>query len=155
QRQGSDVLRSQTLKLIGGASNILSNHVQSVMEALPGEADRDVAARMVRYLVTPSRTKIAPSTADLILYSEAGAEQARSVLQHLADRPEARILRRLDKPERYEIFHDVLAQPLLDWRRDRLATQEHAAIEQKRKEEEDRRLKEFEHQQTVLRADEQ
>jgi hypothetical protein len=47
------------------------------------------------------------------------------------DKPESRILRRLDTPERYEIFHDVLPQPILDWRKRHFAEKER--IEQARK----------------------
>ena len=122
----------QTLSKIGGAASIVQKHVDAVMAQFGTNRDRDIAAAMLRYLVTPSRTKIAQVTVDLISYAEAPSEEVRNVLASLSDLPEARILRRLANPERYEVFHDVLAQPILDWRREYILQKERAAEDERR-----------------------
>lgn len=125
------VLRLETLRRIGGALQIVDKHVNDVFASLPRDQDREIAAKMFRYLVTPSRSKIAQDTESLVGYGEAPEAQVRPVLSWLSDKPESRILRRLDSPERYEIFHDVLAQPILDWRKKYFAERER--IEEVRK----------------------
>lgn len=117
QRRNSPTLRLRTLQELGGADNIVRSHVNSVMNQLANRRERDIAANMFRYLVTPSRSKIAQATTDLVSYAERPEREVKKVLDALTDRSESRILRRLSDPEQYEIFHDVLAQPLLDWRR--------------------------------------
>jgi hypothetical protein len=84
-------------------------------------AERDHAARVLRYLVTPSGTKIALSVGDLADFTGLSKDEIRPVLAKLAS-GDARILRQvaaglpeLDEP-RYEIYHDALAAAILDWR---------------------------------------
>lgn len=115
--RNSHTLRLRTLQELGGADNIVRSHVNSVMNQLASKRERAIAANMFRYLVTPSRSKIAQATTDLVSYAERPEREVKKVLDALTDRSESRILRRLSDPEQYEIFHDVLAQPLLDWRR--------------------------------------
>lgn len=110
-------LHLATLRDLGGAANIVKNHVNSVMDELASKRERDIAANMFRYLVTPSRGKIAQTTTDLVAFAERPESEVIPVLNALTNRSESRILRKLADPEQYEIFHDVLAQPLLDWRR--------------------------------------
>lgn len=117
---GSHVLRLSTLKQLGGAERIIRTHLDKVMENRSTE-ERDVAARLFRFLVTPSGSKIAHTTADLVSYAELPREQVEPVLKMLIA-PDVRILRPIAPPPgqtdgmRYEIFHDVLAQAVLDWR---------------------------------------
>ena len=82
------------------------------MRAL-AEPDREIAADVFGHLVTPGGTKIAHTTDDLAQYAAVPVAALLPVLTALADR---RILRR-DEHGRYEIFHDVLAAEVLDWRR--------------------------------------
>jgi WD40 repeat protein len=137
--QGSLVLRLETLNHLGGAERIIRTHLDKVMEKL-SDAERDVAGRLFRYLVTPSGSKIAHTTTDLVSYVEMPREEVEPVLKMLSA-PDVRILRPIapppDEPEqfRYEIFHDVLAASVLDWRR-RLTEQQ--AKEQVRREEQKR-----------------
>src|SRR5207249_9333879 len=69
--------------------------------------------------VTPSRTKIAHSFGDLVGYTAESPVALQAVLERLASQ---RILRAVsygdDDGRRYEIFHDVLAEPVLAWRRE-------------------------------------
>jgi GH24 family phage-related lysozyme (muramidase) len=149
--QSSHVLRTSTLNGMGGASQILCKHVNDVMEQFAGDGERRIAARMFRYLVTPSGTKVAQATSDLVTYAEAGGEQVRGVLDRLTDRPDARILRRLANPERYEIFHDVLAAAILEWRSRFFVAQEKAELDRIRSEEAERQQRELEQARALAR----
>jgi WD40 repeat protein len=111
---GSDTLRVETLEQLGGARHIVEEHLEGAMAELTPE-QKDVAARLFNHLVTPSGTKIAHEVSDLADFGQVPEEELRPVLAVLADR---RILRSLEEggEVRYEIFHDVLAQPMLAWR---------------------------------------
>lgn len=139
---GSRKLRMETLRRIGGARQIVEKHVHDVLASLPADHDREIAAWMFKFLVTPSRSKIAQTTEDLIGYAEASEADVRRVLAWLSDKPESRILRRLETPERYEIFHDVLAQPILDWRKKYFAEKQRLEEDQKRRVEAERARRE-------------
>ncbi len=141
-------LSLKTLNDMGGALKIVNTHVRNVMDALP-ETQREIAARLFGYLVTPSRSKIAQAVGDLVTFGEAPKADVMTVLSTLTDNPDSRILRRLSSPERYELFHDVLAQPILDWRRGfleekkRLSEQREQEAELARNRSEVRRLRAF------------
>jgi hypothetical protein len=110
---GSHVLRLQTLDRLGGAERIVPAHLEAAMAEL-SPAERELAARIFRFLVTPSGTKIAHHARDLAEYTEAAADKVEPLLGRLAG-PQARILRGVGDG-RYEIYHDVLAAAILDWR---------------------------------------
>ena len=120
QAAGSRVLRAETLARLGGPEKIVHAHLGEAMAALSPD-DRDVAAAVFHYLVTPSGTKIAYSADDLAAQTDLAEEQVGRVLERLS-RHDARILRPVPPPPdspgnpRYEIFHDVLADAILDWR---------------------------------------
>ena len=111
---GSDALRSQTLERLGGAQHIVEEHLAGAMAELTPQ-QKDVAARLFNHLVTPSGTKIAHDVADLADFAGVPIAGVEPVLQSLSER---RILRSVEEggQARYEIFHDVLAQPVLAWR---------------------------------------
>ncbi len=111
---GSNVLRAATLERLGGAQRIVEEHLERAMSSL-SPAQRDVAARIFGHLVTPSGTKIAHEESDLVAFAQVDSGDLRPVLDALV---RERILRSdEDGPAvRYEIFHDVLAQPMLAWR---------------------------------------
>jgi hypothetical protein len=117
---GPAELRLTTLERLGGAERIVRTHLDATMAALAPH-QLDVAARVLRFLVTPSGTKIAHSVADLAVYAGLPEADLRPVLEALS-KPTARVLQpvapALDGPAvvRYEIFHDVLAPAILDWR---------------------------------------
>ena len=82
-----------------------------------------VLADAFGHLVTPSGSKIAHRPSDLAEFSGHDPAQVAALLRRLAE-GDQRILREvpppLDEPHaepRYEIFHDVLALAVLDWRR--------------------------------------
>jgi WD40 repeat protein len=119
---GSDVLRVGTLERLGGAGHIVEEHLEGAMSELTAE-QKDVAARLFNHLVTPSGTKIAHEVSDLADFGQVPVDVLRPVLASLAER---RILRSLEEGGgmRYEIFHDVLAQPVLAWRADHRTARE-------------------------------
>jgi WD40 repeat protein len=116
----SSVLRRETLASLGGADRIVRRHLDAVMSRLT-EPQRDVAADMFRYLVTPSGTKI-PHTAEDLAGLTGEPEQVTEVLKRLAEGDD-RVLRPVPpplgsaEPTRYELFHDVMAPAVIDWRR--------------------------------------
>ena len=77
-------------------------------------AERRRMADAFHYLVTPSGAKIAQRRYDLAQLTGAREDQIAAPLEKLAA-GDARILRPVDDSPSYELFHDVLAQPLLDW----------------------------------------
>jgi WD40 repeat protein len=110
----SEVLRLDTFEQLGGAQHIVEEHLSGALADLTGE-QKDVAARLFNHLVTPSGTKIAHEVGDLADFGEVTVAELRPVLDVLTER---RILRSLEEGAdvRYEIFHDVLAEPVLAWR---------------------------------------
>jgi WD40 repeat protein len=111
QEQQSPVLRLATLEQLGGAAQIVAAHLERAMDALTSR-QQVIASELLRQLVTPSGAKIAHATADLAGYAGVPEDEARSVLDALAA---LRILRPGDDG-RFEIYHDVLAAPILAWR---------------------------------------
>ncbi len=117
---GSRRLRAETLTRIGGAQDIVREHLDQAMTSL-GPGDQDVAAAVFHYLVTPEGTKIAQSVKTLSVYSGRSEDDVEHVLDRLSTE-EARIVRPIPPPKgevggtRYEIFHNVLASVVLDWR---------------------------------------
>jgi WD40 repeat protein len=119
---GSSVLRADTLARLGGAQHVVEEHLAGAMDEL-SEEEKDVAARLFNHLVTPSGTKIAHDVADLADFGDVPAAKVEPVLSQLSER---RILRSVEEGGhlRFEIFHDVLAQPVLAWRAEHEAARE-------------------------------
>jgi WD40 repeat protein len=109
---GSGALRASTLAELGGARRIVADHLERAVESLTPE-QRDLAGRLFTYLVTPSGTKIAHDLPDLAEYAGVTVADATPVVETLSRH---RILRP-DEAGRTEIFHDVLADEVLAWRR--------------------------------------
>jgi WD40 repeat protein len=128
--QGSRTLRFTTLERLGGAEHIVQAHLNEAMSTL-SRKDRDLAARVFNQLVTPSGTKIAHTVKDLAEYADSAQSTLMPVLERLSA-SDLRILRPVepapDQPEepRFEIFHDVLAAAVLDWRARHVHDQEQA-----------------------------
>ena len=121
-------LRKQTLSQLGGAGKIVREHLQRLMMGLP-ESSKRVAAIIFDKLVTSGLTKIAYPVFELTDPAKVERQEdvvnrqdLKELLDHLSGGSQ-RILRRLppaleqaNAEERYEIFHDVLAKPILEWR---------------------------------------
>jgi WD40 repeat protein len=108
---GSSTLRAETLAGLGGAGQVVADHLERAVEALT-PVQRDIASRLFEHLVTPSGTKIAHETSDLAQFAQSSAGEVRGVTDVLSDH---RILR-TDESGRWEIFHDVLAAAVLGWK---------------------------------------
>ncbi len=127
--RNSRCLALSTLTRLGGAKQIIASHVDTQMAAISPQ-QRPIAADLFQYLVTPSGKKVAYSLDDLAHQIKRPVREVEAVLDGLSQE-NARILRTVantvvnavpnaaDPPpiKRYEIFHDLLAPYLLDWRR--------------------------------------
>ncbi len=113
--RGSNRLRLETLRELGGAAHIVEDHLERAMAELSPD-EKDAAAAMYNHLVTPSGMKIAHRAGDLAGYASIGEAETQHVLKRLV---EERIVRAAEdgaEGPRYEIFHDVLAEAVLAWR---------------------------------------
>jgi WD40 repeat protein len=132
---GSKTLRLSTLRDLGGAASIVAAHFEGAVDSLP-PTQQELAARVFGHLVTPSGTKIAHDTTDLARYAGVENSELEPVLVTLA---EARILRTVAASDgvnaapRFEIYHDVLAEPVLGWKRRFESEQELAAARRRQR----------------------
>ena len=113
--RGSTTLRLDTLRELGGATQIVLDHLEHAMDELT-PVQKDAASAMYHFLVTPSGTKIAHGVSDLAGYAGIDEEDARSVLRRLADERIVRASADDGASTRYEIYHDVLADAVVAWR---------------------------------------
>ena len=143
QGQGSTHLRLVTLEALGGAPQIVRNHLNSQMELLT-PPEQHIAAQVFHHLITPSGTKYACSVTDLMEYTTEDATTLKEFLEKLASGPQ-RILRPVGTAQagdlnnqRYEIFHDALGPAILTWRRQfqnqEKTAEEHLKLRQKQEE---------------------
>ncbi len=132
---GSDVLRLKTLHEVGYAESIVRKHLDDKMEELD-TPEQNIAAQIFRYLVTPSRAKVAYSASDLAAYTNLKKNEITLVLEKLSS-TDSRIVRLLSPLSnqhpaiRYEIFHDALSAAVLDWRA-RFVQKQNAYIQKQR-----------------------
>lgn len=113
---GSRTLRLTTLRDLGGAEQIVRDRLRGALDALSPE-QQDVTAAVFNHLVTPSGTKIAHGPADLAEYAHVDEAALVPVLSRLADERILRPVADESGGERYEIYHDVLADAALGWKR--------------------------------------
>jgi WD40 repeat protein len=122
---GSHRLRLRTLEDLGGAQAVITSHLDRAMDdeadgASLTDAQRLVAASIFHFLVTSGGTKIALTAKDLSDLSGRPLAEIDPVLQHLSS-PALHILRPVVSENgqgepRFEIFHDALARPIVEWR---------------------------------------
>jgi CHASE2 domain-containing sensor protein len=151
-REGSHRLRAETLQRLGGAENIVRTHLDEALREL-SPLEQDVASAAFYYLVTPEGTKIVQSLQTLAVYSGRSEKELAGVLETLSSGT-TRIVRPVAPPPgapsgpRYEVFHDILAPAILDWR-----TRHERERLEREKQEAERRRDELERQQReMLRA---
>lgn len=128
----SRILRLETFVNLGRAVNIAKTHLDKIMGKLTDQ-ERATAASVLHYLVTPSGSKIAQEPAALVSWAELNADDVESILRRLSS-SDTRILRTVQapgQPLRYEIFHDVIAQAILDWRTRYVQEQDRLEAERK------------------------
>jgi WD40 repeat protein len=132
-------LRLQNLQDMGGAEKVMERYLDEIMEPLTPQ-QKAASFRIFDRLVTPSGGKVACREKDLLAWAGELRSQLPEVLEHLS-RGDNRVLRPIapalgDKGGRqFEIFHDVLADPILEWRRAFMAELERAALERQAQEE--------------------
>jgi WD40 repeat protein/energy-coupling factor transporter ATP-binding protein EcfA2 len=121
---GRRALTLATLTELGGAQRIVETHLVDALGAL-SPREREIAADAFRYLVTSSRRRVVQAASDLSEWLSIPEEELVPVLEKLASGESGRILRPVPPPpgldqegSRYEIFHDVLGEPILEWRRE-------------------------------------
>ena len=129
---GPRVLRQETLERLGGADKIVRTHLEDALATLE-DSQLETATDVFHELVTPSGTKIAHTVADLANMTHHTPDEVDAVVKKLHD---ARVFRGVEPAPgmsemRYELFHDRLARPLLDWLevRDRERIQHEAEAE--------------------------
>ena len=131
QRAGSGTLRAETLVRLGGAEAIVQANLRRAVAELTTQ-EKDLAANIFRHLVTPSGAKIAHSAGDLADYASVDELQVLPVLSTLG---RERIVRTVDgagdNGARYEIFHDVLGEAVLAWRREQELDRERRIAERR------------------------
>jgi hypothetical protein len=119
-RANSRILRHKTLSRLGGVKEIARKHLDDVMEKLPQD-DQYIAARVFHFLITERGAKFPYTADDLADVSKVSKDRLAPVLKKLAA-PKIRVLREVESlpnrtaDPRYEIFHDVLVNPVLAWR---------------------------------------
>ncbi|MDJ0899955.1 MAG: hypothetical protein QNJ55_14210 [Xenococcus sp. MO_188.B8] len=142
---------NQNKKIKSAVKRISREHLDTALEQL-SDHKKDILSNIFQYLVTPSETKYAYSLYDLakIYVDEYGGElegtksELTILLENLASgeqrivRPVAPLANKQAEGKRFEIFHDVLAQPILDWRRRYLARKQR---EQEREQEKQLRIR--------------
>ncbi len=125
-------LRVETYEGLGRATSIVRTHLDKTMDTDRLLPHRDTAAALFHFLVTPTGMKIAHTVDDLISYVKLPRAQVERTLNELSE-PDVRILRPIAPAAgqkqllRYEIFHDVLAPAILDWR-SRVVTEQEKAL---------------------------
>jgi WD40 repeat protein len=131
--RGSRLLRRETLAELGGADALARDHLGRALDVLD-PARQETAARMLGHLVTPSGTKIAHRAADLAAFAQVGEAESRELLETLG---RDRIVRPVDDAagmrRRYEIYHDVLAEPIVEWEQRRALTAERRAAHRRQR----------------------
>jgi WD40 repeat protein len=131
----SRTLRRATLDGLGGAETIVRTHLDDALGAL-AEEELASATDMFHDLVTPSGIRIAHTVGDLERMSSHSSDTVKAVLDKL---DAARIVRPVEPApgstdERFEIFHDRLTAPLLEWvdRRDNERLRREARAQRRR-----------------------
>jgi hypothetical protein len=120
--RGERVLDRGLFTGMGGVDGIVEAHVRQKLDALnPGE--QRLASDVFHYIVTPSGGKFAYLPEDLAAQASETTRRridgvdVRRLLRELAE-GDKRLLRQTG--QRFELFHDVLARPVLKWRADYL-----------------------------------
>jgi WD40 repeat protein len=136
---GSNVLRMKTLERLGGAQKIIGTHLDRSMSALSSK-EQVAAASVFRFLVTRAGTKIALTAKDLSELAEVPESDVDPVLRRLSA-GDLHILRPVAPRDghgevSYEIFHDALARPIVDWRTRKHEAELSARVDRERAEKE-------------------
>jgi GAF domain-containing protein len=129
-------LRFETLMRLGGAQRIAHSHLERVLNTLD-EMSQEACSRIFDRMVTPTGASIAYKLSDLAAFAGITEKRIQPTLAKLSS-GENRILSAVggafrpgDETIYYQIFHDVLIQPILSWRERR---ERHAQLEKQKRE---------------------
>ncbi|MEZ4607674.1 MAG: ATP-binding protein [Deinococcales bacterium] len=126
-------LQHERLQALGGAQGLIQQHFSKVMQSFD-PATQKICARIFKMLVTASRSKIAHSLEDLAKETLTSEQEMQKLLIELSS-GKNRILRALPN-QKYEIYHDTLANAIYLWRSNFEAKEEEAKkLEEKLEEE--------------------
>jgi hypothetical protein len=127
----SHKLREATLTGMGETAKLVNYYLSDKIELL-SDSEKDIAASIFHYLVTPDGYKLAQQVSGLLHFANEYRQyrnlptpqysQIQDLLNKLSQ-PDFRILRPLGQ-ERYEIFHDLLGKAILDWQQTFIPKQE-------------------------------
>jgi WD40 repeat protein len=106
---------------LGGPRRIVRDHLERSLADLT-EDEQATAAHAFRFMVTASKTKIARPARDLAEWTGDSEDEIVRVFEKLSSGDRGRILRPLppvpgETSARYELFHDVLGEPIANWRK--------------------------------------
>jgi hypothetical protein len=118
--RSSKKVTAADLHRLGGANVIVQTHLEQVLAKLT-PPQRELAAEVFRYLITPTGSKVAHSAVDLAALTQTNEQAVRELLMAFTSGSN-RILRVTeasngDTGQRFEIFHDILGLAILEWRR--------------------------------------
>jgi hypothetical protein len=152
---GSDRLRLETLRRLGGAEEIVGRHLEGVLDRFT-ESEKEVCSSMFEFLVTPGGTKIAHTASDLADFANVDQNLLEPTLEKLSA-SQTRILctvasMEAETPMRYEIYHDSLAHAILEWRKSYVAKKDREKQESIRAAEAERQNKELEQAHALAAA---
>ena len=116
KQDGSGELRLDALKALGGANAIVDSHLDDAVSDLDDRA-RDAAAAAFRILVTSGGSKIALTAGELSEATEQPEPLMEATLEQLRERRILRPVALNGHRSGYELFHDKLGEPVVDWRR--------------------------------------
>ncbi len=113
---GSTTLTLSSLRELGGAAHIVEDHLENALGSLT-PTQQDTAAAIFEHLVTPSGSKIAHRLSDLATYASLDTHSLEPIVGALEHERIIRALRDGTNGDgHYEIYHDVLAGAVLQWR---------------------------------------
>jgi len=123
-KSGSHLLRERTLHKLGGAEQIVRQHLDTVMSCL-SRTEQELAAILFKYLVTPVGAKIAHANDSLVEYATGETDCTEADVNSLLEKLQSgerrilypvRVRYRQDEMDGHQIYHDALAPAILAWR---------------------------------------
>jgi formylglycine-generating enzyme required for sulfatase activity len=154
QRQGSQVLRVETLAALGDTTAIVATYLDDIMKAL-SEEEQALAARGFDRLVTRSGSKVALTQADIVGYAGGSQQVVEQLLRTLVGQRVLHVVPYTLGESRYEITHDVLGQAILQWQERFQLKEDQRAEAQRLREEAQSLLAETQRQAAEKLAEEQ
>lgn len=108
---------------VDGADHILRAVCQRTLDALGSERRKDIASRAFDYLMTRQGAKLPYELHMLAEHMTVDTDELKHILHYLSE-SETRLLREYQRPDTskwFELYHDMYAVILQDWKRNREA----------------------------------